>query len=81
MAQGPIILPKMFRLTRNCQVCLRVAKMDNYFTFRKGKSIPLKEKVATHSRILAWKTPWTEEPGGLQPKGSQRDEHDQRDLA
>ena len=28
---------------------------------------PLAEEVATHSRILAWKTPWTEEPGGLQP--------------
>ena len=29
--------------------------------------------MATLSSILAWKTPWTEEPGGLQSKGSQRD--------
>ena len=27
---------------------------------------PLEEEMATHSRILAWKIPWTEEPGGLQ---------------
>ena len=31
---------------------------------------------ATHSSILAWKIPWTEEPGGLQPMGSQRVRHD-----
>ena len=32
--------------------------------------------MATHSSILAWKTPWTEEPGGLQSMGSQRVGHD-----
>ena len=32
---------------------------------------PLEEEMATHSRILAWKIPWTEEPGGLQSTGSQ----------
>ena len=31
--------------------------------------------MATHSSILAWKIPWTEEPGGLQPTGSQRVGH------
>ena len=31
----------------------------------------LEEGMATHSSILAWRTPWTEEPGGLQPIGSQ----------
>ena len=36
---------------------------------------PLEEKMATHSSILAWKIPWTEEPGGLQPIGSQRVRH------
>ena len=30
-----------------------------------GQEGPLEEKMATHSSILAWKTPWTEEPGGL----------------
>ena len=33
---------------------------------------PLEEEMATHSSILAWKIPWTEEPGGLQSVGSQR---------
>ena len=32
--------------------------------------------MATHSSILAWRIPWTEEPGGLQSMGSQRVEHD-----
>ena len=33
---------------------------------------PLEKGVATHSSILAWKRPWTKEPGGLQSMGSQR---------
>ena len=36
----------------------------------------LKKELATHSSILAWRTPWTEEPGGLQSMGSQRVGHD-----
>ena len=32
---------------------------------------PLEEEMATHSSILAWEIPWTEEPGGLQLMGSQ----------
>ena len=32
-----------------------------------GREDPLKKEVATHSGILAWKIPWTEEPGGQQP--------------
>ena len=37
-----------------------------------GQEDPLAKGVATHSSILAWEIPWTEEPGGLQPMGSQR---------
>ena len=37
---------------------------------------PLEEEMATHSSILAWEIPWTEEPGGLQFMGSQRVRHD-----
>ena len=37
---------------------------------------PLEQKMATHSSILAWKIPWTEEPGGLQSMGLQRVRHD-----
>ena len=38
--------------------------------------IPLEKEMATHSSILAWKIPWTEEPGRLQSMGSQRLRHD-----
>ena len=37
-----------------------------------GQEDPLEEGVAAHSSILAWRIPWTEEPGGLQSMGSQR---------
>ena len=40
-----------------------------------GKEVPL-EGMATHSSILAWRTAWTEEPGGLQSTGLQRVRHD-----
>ena len=41
-----------------------------------GWEDPLEKEMATHSSILACKIPWTEEPGGLQPMGSQRVGHD-----
>ena len=34
-----------------------------------GREDPLEEEMATHSSILAWEIPWTEEPGGLQSMG------------
>ena len=37
-----------------------------------GLKDTLEEGMATHSSILAWRIPWTEEPGGLQSMGSQR---------
>ena len=37
-----------------------------------GREDPLEEGMVTHSSILAWRTPWTEEPGGLQSIESQR---------
>ena len=36
-----------------------------------GREDPLETEMATHSSTLAWKIPWMEEPGGLQPMGSQ----------
>ena len=41
-----------------------------------GWEDPLEEGIATHSSILAWRIPWTEEPGELQSMGSQRVGHD-----
>ena len=41
-----------------------------------GWENPLEESMATHSSVLAWRIPWTEEPGGLQSMGWQRVGHD-----
>jgi len=40
-----------------------------------GREEPLEKEIATHSSILAWKVPWTEEPGRLQPMALQRVRH------
>ena len=40
-----------------------------------GGEDTLEKEMATHSSILAWEIPWTEEPGGLQPMGSQKVGH------
>ena len=41
-----------------------------------GREDPLGKEMATHSSILAWRIPWTEEPGRLQSTGPQRVRHD-----
>ena len=41
-----------------------------------GQEDPLEEGMATHSSVLAWRIPWTEEPDGLQSIGSQRVRYD-----
>ena len=46
-----------------------------------GQEDPLRKGMATHSSILAWRIPWTEEPGGLLSMGSHRVRHDWSDLA
>ena len=47
-------------------------KISNYISIHPG----MYTRVAAHSRTLAWKIPWTEEPGGRQSTGSQRVGHD-----
>ena len=46
-----------------------------------GQEDPLEEGMATHSSILAWRIPWTEEPGRLQSTGEQSVRHDCSNLA
>ena len=50
-------------------------KMQEMRVWSLGWEDPLEEEMATHSSTLAWKIPWTEEPGGLQSAGSQRVRH------
>ena len=45
-----------------------------------GWEDPLEGSLAAHSSTLAWRLPWTEEPGGLQFTGSQRIRHDRSNL-
>ena len=46
-----------------------------------GQEDPLEEGMATHCSVLAWRIPWTEEPGGLQSIESHRVGQDRKDLA
>ena len=41
-----------------------------------GQEDPLEKEIATHSSVLAWKIPWTEDPGRLQSRGSRKVRHD-----
>ena len=50
--------------------------MQESWVWSLGLEDPLENKMATHSSILAWRVPWTEEPGGLQSMGLQRVGHD-----
>ena len=52
-----------------------LAKQEMWVRFLSWED-PLEKETATHSGILAWEIPWTEEPGGLQSMGSQRVGHD-----
>ena len=51
------------------------AMLETWIRSLEGED-PLEKGMATNSSILAWRIPWTEEPGGLQFMGSQRVRHD-----
>ena len=46
-----------------------------------GREDPLEKETATHSSVLAWKIPWTEDPGGLQTTGMAQSDVTERALA
>ena len=54
------------------QTVKRLPKMQETRVRSLGREIPLEKKMATHSNILAWKIPWTEEPSRLQSMELQR---------
>ena len=54
----------------------RLPTMRDTWVRSLGREDPLEEEMATHSSTLAWRVPWTEEPGRLQSMGSQRVTHD-----
>ena len=74
---------KWERLSVSCTFCVMVKRgySEAFLVFNTLLASNLEEGVATHSSTLAWRTPWTEEPGGLQSTGPQRAGHDRSDLA
>ena len=54
------------------QMVKRLPTMRKTWVGSLGQEFPLEKEMATHSSILAWRIPWTKEPGGLQSMGSQR---------
>ena len=54
----------------------RMLAMQETWIRSLGQEDPLEKEMATHSSILAWRIPWTEEPGRLQTMGLQRVGHD-----
>ena len=58
------------------QLVKNLSAMQETWVQSLGWEDPLEEGLATHSRILAWRIPWTDEPGRLQSMESQRVRHD-----
>jgi len=58
------------------QMVKRLPAMQETWVRSVGQEDPMEKEMATHSSILAWRIPWTEEPGRLQSMGSQRVGHD-----
>ena len=58
------------------QMVMRLSTVRETWVRSLGQEDPLEKEMATHSSTLAWKIPWTEEPGRLQVMGSQRVGHD-----
>ena len=58
------------------QMVKRLPAMQKTWVRSLGREDALEKEMATHSSILAWKIPWTEEPGRLQSMGLQRVGHD-----
>ena len=58
------------------QTVKRLPAMQETWVQSLGREDPLEKEIATHSSIIAWKIPWTEEPDRLPSMGSQRVGHD-----
>ena len=58
------------------KVCLPMQEIQEIWVWSLGLKDPLEKEIATHSSIVSWRIPWTEEPGGLRSIGSHRVIHD-----
>ena len=74
----PLLTKLCIRASLLCQsVRNRPAVQETQVQFL-GWEDPLQKETATHSSVLAWRIPWTEEPGGLQSMGSQESDTTER---
>ena len=71
-----VSLCRFFRASLEAQMVKNLPAMQETQVCYLDWEDPLKKEIATHYSILAWRTPWTEEPGGLQSTRSQRVTHD-----
>ena len=67
---------RIYRASLVAQRVKRLPAMQETRVRSLGREDPLEKEMATHSSILAWRIPWTEEPDGLQSTGWQRVRHD-----
>ena len=74
--QVAVVRSGIFPLRFVAQMVKRLPTMRETLVQSLGQKDPLKKEMTTHSSILAWKIPWTEEPGRLQSLGPQRIGHD-----
>ena len=71
-----VVLASGKRTSLVAQTVERLSTMRETRVRSLGREDPLEKEMAIHSSTIAWKMPWTEEPGRLQPVGSQRVGHD-----
>ena len=73
---GLFVAPGQMRASLVAQTVKRLSAMLETWVRSLGWEDPLEKEMTTHSSTLAWKIPWTEEPGRLQSMGLQRVGHD-----
>ena len=71
LTTGPPGMTSLVAQTVNCPSTMRETRVRSL-----GWEDPLEKEMAIHSSTIAWKIPWTEEPGKLQSMGLQRVRHD-----
>ena len=71
----PVFWPREFHVLYVAQMVKNPPAMQETWVRSLGQEDPLEKEMATLSSILAWRIPWTQEPGGLQSMGSQRVGH------
>ena len=75
-ATEPIICPLFYIPSLVAQTVKNLPAILETCIQSLGQEDPLEKDMATHSSILVWRIPWTEEPGGLQSKGPKRTQYD-----